>query len=225
VDIAQKTGVVTGAGAGIGLAIALRLAAEGAVVLVADTDEAAGTAAVDQIVELGGKASFVRADVTQEAEVEAMIAHAEHSGGLDILVNNVGGYEDPVFPDAPLEHWTRNLDLNLRSAMLGIHFSVRAMKDRGGGSIINVASTAGLGLSPHPGPEYAAAKAGIVRLTACLAPLAKQGIRVNCVCPYTVATPTVRRTITDLQARGEELPPALRAKLLEPEESPTPHLP
>jgi NAD(P)-dependent dehydrogenase (short-subunit alcohol dehydrogenase family) len=218
VDIARKTGLVTGAGAGIGNAIALRLAAAGAVVVVADTDEEAGTAAVDQIVELGGKASFVRADVTQVADVEAMIADAERIGGLDILVNNVGGYEDPVFPDAPIEHWMRNLDLNLRSAMLGIHFSVRAMKDRGGGSIVNVASTAGLGLSPHPGPEYAAAKAGIVRLTACLAPLADQGIRVNCVCPYTVATPTVRRTITDLQARGEELPPPLKATLLEPEE-------
>jgi NAD(P)-dependent dehydrogenase (short-subunit alcohol dehydrogenase family) len=123
-----------------------------------------------------------------------------------------------VFPDAPVAHWSDALDLNLRSAMLGIHFAIRTMERRGGGAIVNVASVAGLGFAPHPSPEYAATKAGLMRLTACLAPLAERGVRVNCVCPYTVGTEAVRRTIAESVAHGRELPPPLRATLLEPAE-------
>jgi NAD(P)-dependent dehydrogenase (short-subunit alcohol dehydrogenase family) len=170
---------------------------------VADIEEDAGRRVAEEI---GG--TFVAADVTRETDVEAI------TSDVDILVNNAGGYVEPVFPDAPVAHWTRAVDLNLRSAMLGIHFAVRAMDRRGGGAIINVASVAGLGFGPHPGPEYAAAKAGLMRLTACLAPLARRGIRVNCVCPYTVATEAVLRTI----AEADELPPPLEATLLDPGE-------
>lgn len=170
---------------------------------MADIEEDAGRRAADEI---GG--TFVAADVTREADVEAI------TSDVDILVNNAGGYDEPVFPDAPIAQWTRAMDLNLRSAMLGIHFAVRAMSRRGGGAIVNVASTAGLGFGPHPSPEYSAGKAGLMRLTACLAPLAQRGIRVNCVCPYTVATEAVLRTI----AEADELPPPLQATLLDPEE-------
>jgi NAD(P)-dependent dehydrogenase (short-subunit alcohol dehydrogenase family) len=156
--------------------------------------------------------AFVAADVTVEADVEALVAD------VDILVNNAGGYDDPVFPDAPLEHWSGALDLNLRAPMLGIHFALRTMERRGGGAIVNVASVAGLGFAPHPSPEYAATKAGLMRLTACLAPLAERGVRVNCVCPYTVGTEAVRRTIAESVAHGRELPPPLQATLLEPAE-------
>jgi NAD(P)-dependent dehydrogenase (short-subunit alcohol dehydrogenase family) len=218
VDVAGKTALVTGAGAGIGLTIAVRLGAEGTAVVVSDIDTG-GAATVDQIVQDGGKASFIRADVTRDDDVEAMVAHAKRTfGGLDILINNAGGYDEPVFPDASLEHWSRSLDLNLRSAMVAIHFAVRAMDRRGGGAIVNIASSAGRGLAPHPGPEYATAKAGLMRLTACLAPLAERGIHVNCVCPHTVGTPAVRKRIAELQAEGEELPPPLRDVLLEPDE-------
>jgi NAD(P)-dependent dehydrogenase (short-subunit alcohol dehydrogenase family) len=203
VEIHGKAAVVTGGSRGIGQAIAERLAEECAHVLVVD---------------LEGADAF-RADVTQEGDVAQMIAEAEgRFGGLDILVNNVGNYEEPVFPDAPIEHWTRTLDLNLRSVMLGIHFAVRAMAKRGGGAIVNIASTAGLGFAPHPGPEYAAAKAGVMRLTACLAPLAERGIRVNCVCPHTVATEAVRVTVDELRSQGRALPWDLEGVLLEPEE-------
>jgi NAD(P)-dependent dehydrogenase (short-subunit alcohol dehydrogenase family) len=164
-------------------------------------------------------AAFFRADVTREDDVEQMIAEADRRfGRLDIVVNNVGNYEEPVFPDAPIEHWTRNLDLNLRSVMLGIHFAARAMARRGGGAIVSIASSAGLGFAAHPGPEYAAAKAAVMRLTACLAPLAERGIRVNCVCPHTVATEAVRETIDQLQRDGRPLPWDLQGDLLEPEE-------
>ncbi len=218
-DVAGKTALVTGAGSGIGRVIALRFAREGAAVVVNDIAEQAGSQTSSAIAEAGGRASFAHADVTQDAEVEAAVAHAERTfGGLDILVNNAGGFPDPVFPEAPLEHWSRSFDLNLRSAMVAIHFAVPAMHRGGGGAIVNIASSAGLGLAPHPAPEYAVAKAGMMRLTACLAPLADRGIRVNCVCPHTVGTPAVRQRIAELQADGEELPGPLQDVLLEPDE-------
>ena len=217
-DVVGKTAVVTGAGSGIGRVIALRLARAGAAVVVNDIDDATGPETVSEIARRGGTASFVRGDVTSPADVEAMVAHAETLGGLDILVNNAGGFPYPVFPEAPLEHWSRSLDLNLRSAMVATHFAVRAMESREGGAIVNIASSAGLGLAPHPAPEYAVAKAGILRLTACLAPLAERGIRVNCVCPHTVGTPAVRGRIAELKADGEELPLPLQDVLLEPDE-------
>jgi NAD(P)-dependent dehydrogenase (short-subunit alcohol dehydrogenase family) len=211
VELAGKTALVTGAAAGIGLATAQRLGREGSTVVVVDVDAEAGRAAADQI----EGASFVHADVTSEADVALGVQHAVlETGGLDILVNNAGGFSEPLFPDAPIEHWTRNIDLNLRSVMLGIHFALRPMRERGGGAIVNVASTAGLGFESHPGPEYATAKAGVMKLTACLAPLAKEFIRVNCVCPYTVATEAVLKDIAELKADGLELPAALRAELL-----------
>jgi 3-oxoacyl-[acyl-carrier protein] reductase len=206
VEIRGKTALVTGGSRGIGQAIVERLTKEGADVLIVDVEEPEG-------------AAFFRADVTREDDVEQMIAEAERRfGGLDILVNNVGNYEGPVFPDAPMEHWTRTIDLNLRSVMLGIHFAVQAMAKRGGGAIVNIASTAGLGFASHPGPEYAAAKAGVMRLTACLASLGERGIRVNCVCPHTVATEAVRETIERLQREARPLTWDLEGVLLEPDE-------
>src|SRR5205807_9111359 len=123
----------------------------------------------------GAAASFVAADITREDDVKAMVdCAAREFGRLDILVNNAGGYKQPVFPDASVAHWSETLDLNLRGAMLAIHYAVRAMRSRGG-VIVNIASSGGLGWAPHPGPEYAAAKAALMRLTASLAPLAERG--------------------------------------------------
>ena len=210
---------MTGAGAGIGEAIALRLARDGAAVVVADDDEETGPATVAEIAANGGQASFVLTDATREADVEGMVAHALGTfGSLEILVNNVGGFDQPVFPDGSVEQWTANIDFTLRSTMLGIYFGVRSMAESGGGAIVNIASTAGLGFAPYPWPEYAAGKAAVMRLTASLATLAERGIRVNCVAPYTVATAAVRGRIAELEAAGEELPEPLQGVLLEPEE-------
>jgi NAD(P)-dependent dehydrogenase (short-subunit alcohol dehydrogenase family) len=218
-ELPGKAAIVTGSAAGIGRAIALRLAAEGAAVVIVDVDERRAREAAEAVTAAGGTVRAFRADVTRDADVAAAIAFAEETlGGLDVLVNNAGGYRRPVFPEAPLERWTYHLDLNLRSVMVGIVSALGPLQRRGGGAIVNVASTAGLGFGPHPGPEYAAAKAAVMRLTACLASLTEDGIRVNCVCPYTVLTESVAREIAAIQARGDELPPTYRGTLLEPED-------
>jgi 3-oxoacyl-[acyl-carrier protein] reductase len=218
-ELAGKAAIVTGAAAGIGRAIALRLAADEAAVLIVDVDEQSARSAAEVVTAAGGSARAFRADVTRDADVKAAIAFAEQTlDGLDVLVNNAGGYRRPVFPDAPLERWTYYLDLNLRSVMVGIVSALEPLRRRGGGAIVNVASTAGLGFGPHPGPEYAAAKAAVMRLTACLASLREDGIRVNCVCPYTVRTEAVAQEIAAVHARGDELPATYRGTLLEPED-------
>jgi NAD(P)-dependent dehydrogenase (short-subunit alcohol dehydrogenase family) len=218
VEIAGRGALVTGGAGGIGRTIASRLAREGAHVTVVDVDAEGGEETVAEICSAGGAATFLAADVTRERDVKRIVAAAESGpGGVAILVNNAGGFEEPVFPEAPVAHWTATLDLNLRAVMLAIHAAAPLMLARRQGSVVNIGSSAGLGLSPHPSPEYAVAKAGVVRLTASLAPLADRGIRVNCICPHTVGTPAVRQRIEELTRAGEELPEPLKAVLIEPE--------
>jgi NAD(P)-dependent dehydrogenase (short-subunit alcohol dehydrogenase family) len=195
VDITNKVALVTGAGSGIGRASALRLAREGAAVAVVDLNEDGARDTVAQIEASGGKAAFVSADVTSEADVCAMIAFAEETfGGLDILHNNAGIItREPRYPEGDSAAWSRMLDINLRGVILGTQYGIRAMRKRGGGAIVNTASMAGIGVGFPPNPVYAASKGGVVLFTASMAPLATEAnIRVNCVCPGVVDTPMLR---------------------------------
>ena len=188
-----KVAHVTGAGAGIGRAIALRLARGGAAVAVSDVDGKGGVETVARIEAAGGRAAFFRADVSVEDDVAAMIHDTEEVfGGLDLLVNNAGGAPEPYFPEAEPAHWMRQVGVNLLGVMLGTWYGIAALRRRGGGAIVNVSSTAGLGFRPHAAPEYAASKAGIWRFTATLAELAGEGIRVNCVVPDWVEVESMR---------------------------------
>jgi NAD(P)-dependent dehydrogenase (short-subunit alcohol dehydrogenase family) len=211
-EIAGKAAVVTGGSTGIGRAIVLRLARDGARVLIADVDERGGLELQREIEASGSRASFIWADVAEGTDVDAMFRAAETThGGVDILVNNAGFAIDPPFPDAEPVEWRRLLEVNLVAVMLATQAAISAMRKRGGGAVVNISSVAGLGLAPHAAPDYAAAKAAVVRLTAGLAPLAEEDIRVNCVCPDWVDTPAVQRSLAAMtqEERAAVVPPEL----------------
>jgi len=199
-DVEGKVALVTGAGMGIGKAIALRLAAEGAAIVVNDIDSS-GRQTAEEIERASGRAAFVHADVASEFDVQKMIAFAEETfGGLDILVNNAAPpVYPPFFPQSDVNRWRRTLEICLVGTMLTIQHGLPAMAKRGGGAIVNLSSQAGIGFHPHDAPEYAAAKAGIVRLTGTLAPLGdRSNVRVNCICPNWVATEKVLALVSHL---------------------------
>lgn len=182
-EIKGKLAVVTGAAVGIGRAIARRLAAEGASVVLADID-VAGAEETRELI--GDSARFVRTDLRDDDAVAELMAC-----GPQILVNNAGGGPElrPCFPDADVGRWTASLDLNLRAPMLTTQLALEPMRRAGGGVVINLGSTAGLGFGPHISPEYSAAKAALIRLTATLGVLKESHqVRVNCVVPDWVAT-------------------------------------
>ena len=150
-DLKGQIALVTGGAEGIGAGIAERLAVEGMHVVIADLDEKAGRTTAARI---GG--SFVCADVGTRAGVRTAI---DTAGQVGVLVNNAGGIEKPCFPAADPAKWEQTLDLNLRAVMLATQLVLGPMTARGGGAIINIASTAGLGTTAHDSPEYAVAKA------------------------------------------------------------------
>lgn len=192
--ISGRVALVTGGGYGIGRGIARRLAAEGARVVVNDIDDEHGAETLGLIESAGGTAAFVHADVASEDGVERMISFAKETfGGLDILVNNAANeIEPPFFPIAAADRWRRTLDVCLFGVMIATQQAIDAMSERGGGAIVNLSSMAGVGFTPHDAPEYAAAKAATMRLTATLAPLKERlNIRVNCIAPNWVATEKV----------------------------------
>jgi NAD(P)-dependent dehydrogenase (short-subunit alcohol dehydrogenase family) len=186
-----KAVLVTGGASGIGRATALALAREGARVLVCDLDEAGGEAVAKKI---GVDARFVRVDVTQEPEVESMVRAAlEGFGRLDCAVNNAGiTGGGGALPDISLEDWNRTLLVNLTSVFLCLKHEIPAMQQQGGGSIVNMASGAGVIAVPMLSP-YCASKHGLLGLTKTAAvENARSGVRINAVCPGTTDTPMLR---------------------------------
>lgn len=186
-----KTAVVTGAGRGIGRAVSLLMAENGANLVVSDIDEDVGSETVALIERRGGSAVFVGCDVVDASQVARLMEAAERAfGGFAVLVNNAG-YEGVIQPivDGDDDDFDKVIAINLRGVYLGVKYGALAMRRFGkGGSIVNLASVAGLVGVPKGAP-YVAAKHGVVGLSKTAAlELAADGVRVNAVCPAIIRT-------------------------------------
>ena len=188
--LAGQTALVTGASRGIGRAVALELANAGATVAVNYASSAtAAEEVVAQILATGGSAYAVKADVSQEEQVEQLIAAVlERSGSLDVLVNNAGITRDGLLMRMKTDDWQAVLDLNLSGVFLCTRAITRTMLKQKRGRIINITSVVGL-MGNAGQANYAAAKAGVIGFTRSTArELASRGITVNAVAPGFIAT-------------------------------------
>lgn len=198
-----KSAVVTGGGLGIGRACALKLAEEGASVVVTDIDAANGKAVVDDIRSRGGKAFFLKHDVGDEAGwAEVMRVATERYGRLDALVNNAGVALGKDVEHTTLDEWRWLMRINLEGVFLGTRYAIATMKANGSGSIINLSSIEGLIGDPNLA-AYNASKGGVRLLTkssALYCARAGYNIRVNSVHPGYIWTPMVEHF---LKAQGD----------------------
>jgi NAD(P)-dependent dehydrogenase (short-subunit alcohol dehydrogenase family) len=186
-----RVAVITGAGSGIGLATARRFAAEGAHVVCADMDATSGGATAQEV---GG--TFVQVDVTDEAQVDALFTRAVQAyGGLDIAFNNAGisPPDDDSILTTGIDAWRRVQEVNLTSVFLCCKYAIPHMQARGRGSIINTASfVAKMGAATSQ-ISYTASKGGVLAMSRELGvQFAREGIRVNALCPGPVNTPLLR---------------------------------
>ena len=185
---AGKVAIVTGGGDGIGRETSLRLAAEGAAVLVFDISAVAAEATVAAIVAAGGRAARCVGSVTVEADVAAAVAMARETlGGLDVLVNNVAFTNRPVLEGIAPADWDREFDVTLKGAWLFARAVLPRLVGQGRGAIVNIGSVNGLMYFGNP--AYSAAKAGLLSLTRSLAvEYGPKGVRANMVSPGTIQT-------------------------------------
>jgi NAD(P)-dependent dehydrogenase (short-subunit alcohol dehydrogenase family) len=186
-----KVALVTGAGSGIGRGCALRLAAEGASVVLADLESRGGESSADQISHTGGVAHFHATDVRIENDCQRVVAAAVRQfGGLDVLVNNAGIYPRSTLEQTTEEFWDRMLSINLKGPFFLCKHAVPLMRERGGGSIINTGSVHGLGGAGNLF-AYSVSKGGLLTMTKNLAvALAHDRIRVNYLIPGWVLSRT-----------------------------------
>ena len=209
-----RVALVTGGGSGIGRASAVVFAREGAKVVVTDVDEDGGQETVRLIEAAGGTAMFVRADVSQAAEVAALVEQAVSTyGRLDCALNNAGIQGDiKQTAECSQENWDRIIATNLTGVWLCMKHEIPHMLNQGGGAIVNTSSNFGL-VGSNGMPAYSASKHGVLGLTKTAAlEYAKSGIRVNAVCPGPVQTPLVDKVLAAQPELGDQIIKAIEAR-------------
>lgn len=223
----EKVALVTGAGNGIGAAVASQLARDGVAVALVDIDSQALDREVAAIERAGGIALPLTANVRVEVEVRAVVSQVvERFGGLDHLACIAGILRASTVPELSAQDWDLVLETNVKSAFLFGKHAIPAMRERGGGAIVNAASVMAFAGLPASA-AYCASKAAVVALTTVMAiDHAREGIRVNCIAPGSVRTPMLRGAMleaaqdeatveAELEALGELHP---IGRLIEPEE-------
>ena len=219
-DLTGKSIIVTGGGSGMGQETALLLASRGALVTVADVNEQGGEATAASIRQLGGTGQFIRTDITNEADVQALVKGAQSEyGKLDGAFNNAGiiGPGGPV-ADFSYEDWKMVLDINLNGLFLCLKYEIPALIAAGGGSVVNTSSTAGSIAYPNL-PAYVASKHAVLGLTRQAAlDYARNGVRINAVMPGSTQTPLAAAAFADpeVKAKAEAAQPI--GRLGEPHE-------
>lgn len=206
--LGHHSAIVTGAGTGIGKAIALRLASEGARVMVQDLSPETAEATASEIMAAGGQAAWVSGDVSQAADVDAAIAACHATwGGLTLMVNNAGIVHQTRFHSMEDADWDRMIAVHLRGTYLFCRRAIGPMLEAGSGVIVNIASQLGQ-IGGVELVHYSAAKAGIIGLTKALArEVSSSGVRVNAVAPGPINTELVMALSDEWRtAKAAELP-------------------
>lgn len=189
----DKVCIITGAGSGMGRTAALMFAAEGAKIAIAEFSEPAGSETVRLVREAGGEATFVKVDVSNEADAKRMVDHAVATfGRVDALYNNAGimPEADHSVIDTDVDTWDKVMAVNVRGVFLGCKYAIPQMIAQGSGSIINIASFVALLGCSVPQDAYTASKGALLALTRSLAvQFGPKGVRTNAICPGPVETP------------------------------------
>jgi NAD(P)-dependent dehydrogenase (short-subunit alcohol dehydrogenase family) len=192
-----KVAVITGGGSGLGRASAVRLAEEGASIVIADINPEGGQETVRQVQAVDGRVLFITADTTKTEDVKQMVASTvEAFGCLDVLFPSAGVGAGGDVVETTEECWDRVLGLDLRGVYLACKYAIPQMRENGGGAIVLVASIGGM--LGNWGASFCAAKGAIVNLTRQMALAhAPENIRVNCICPGYIATPIIQDALDD----------------------------